>query len=138
MDWLKYNGDGSAALFMAGDPAELLGKNPMLVRRSIARLEGQPSRLKVKEMILWELEQLGLEHLHQWAFKSPTEFYKIVSSNADGEVVEEGKRGWKLVAPLALVMSAIGTPICLVIILKSLDDPAALGPRLAIGYLTMV
>tara|TARA_Y100000588_G_scaffold200202_1_gene213930 strand:- start:42 stop:206 length:165 start_codon:yes stop_codon:yes gene_type:complete len=53
MDRLKYNGNGSAALFMAGDPADLLGKSPMIVRHIMARLEGQPSRLTVKEMILW-------------------------------------------------------------------------------------
>ena len=31
----------------------------------------------MKEMILGELEQLGSEHLHQWALETPTDFYKI-------------------------------------------------------------
>ena len=60
------------------------------------------------------------------------------SSNAEGEVVEEGKRGWKLAAVLAMGMGATGTLIGLVIMLKSMDDPAALGPGFAIANLTTI
>ena len=35
--------------------------------------------MTVKGMILGELEQLGSEHLHQWALENPTEFYKIAA-----------------------------------------------------------
>ena len=49
--------------------------------RSGGRPKGSRNRLTVtvKEMILGELEQLGPEHLHQWALENPTQFYKIAA-----------------------------------------------------------
>ena len=60
------------------------------------------------------------------------------SSNSSSEVVEEGKRGWKLAAALALGMGVTGTLIGLIIMLKNLDDPAALGPSMAIANLPTI
>ena len=47
-----------------------------------------------------------------------------------------GARGWELCGIYALIAGAIGTLIGLVIMLKNMDDPAAIGPGMALSMLT--
>ena len=47
-------------------------------------------------------------------------------------------RDWKLAAAYLLASGVIGTLIGLVIMLKNMDDPAALGPGMAIAVLTIL
>lgn len=65
----------------------------------------------------------------------PSMVKMFFSGNAEADVVQEGTRGWKLAAVFALVMGSIGTLIGLVIMLKNMDDPAAIGPGVAIANL---
>jgi flagellar motor component MotA len=60
------------------------------------------------------------------------------SGDTEADVVQEGIRGWKLAAVFALIMGSIGTLIGLVIMLKNMDDPAAIGPGFAIANLTSI
>jgi flagellar motor component MotA len=58
------------------------------------------------------------------------------SEDAGTEAKQEGIRGWKLAAAFGLAMGSAGTLIGLVIMLKNMDDPAAIGPGFAIANLT--
>ena len=50
----------------------------------------------------------------------------------------QAARDWKLAAAYLLASGVIGTLIGLVIMLKNMDDPAALGPGMAIAVLTIL
>ena len=63
---------------------------------------------------------------------------KVFFSDAEPDQVREGISGWKLAAVFALVMGSVGTLIGLVIMLKNMDDPAAIGPGFAIANLTSI
>ena len=52
--------------------------------------------MTVKEMILGELEQLGPEHLHQWALENPSEFYKIAARLIPAAKEISGREGGPL------------------------------------------
>ena len=60
------------------------------------------------------------------------------SDHTEAEVAQEGIRGWKLAAAFGLIMGSAGTLIGLVIMLKNMDDPAAIGPGFAIANLTSI
>ena len=68
----------------------------------------------------------------------PSMLKVFFSSDADAEQLKEGIRGWKLAAAFAMAMGAAGTLIGLVIMLKNMDDPAAIGPGFAIANLTTI
>lgn len=50
----------------------------------------------------------------------------------------QAARDWKLAAAYLLASGVIGTLIGLVIMLKNMDDPAAIGPGMAIAVLTIL
>ena len=63
-------------------------------------------------------------------------FKGVFSSAATTEERRTGARGWELCGIYALIAGAIGTLIGLVIMLKNMDDPAAIGPGMALSMLT--
>jgi chemotaxis protein MotA len=65
-------------------------------------------------------------------------FSAVFSGSASREQLSSAARTWELTGAFALAMGAIGTIIGLVIMLKNMDDPAAIGPGMAIGILTLL
>ena len=63
-------------------------------------------------------------------------FKGVFSSAATAEERRAGARGWELCGIYALIAGAIGTLIGLVTMLKNMDDPAAIGPGVALGMLS--
>ena len=63
-------------------------------------------------------------------------FKGVFASDATADELRAGARGWEFFGIYALVAGAIGTLIGLVIMLKNMDDPAAIGPGMALGLLT--
>ena len=66
----------------------------------------------------------------------PTMFKTIFSGTATVEELQAGVKGWKMASAYSLASGGIGTIIGLVIMLKYMDDPAAIGPGIAIALLT--
>lgn len=65
----------------------------------------------------------------------PAMLKSLVSAELGAET-QEAVRGWKLAAGFSLILGSSGTLIGLVIMLKHMDDPAAIGPGFAIANLT--
>ena len=64
-------------------------------------------------------------------------FRAVFAGEASKEQLSDAARAWELTGAFALAMGAIGTIIGLVIMLKNMDDPAAIGPGMAIALLTL-
>lgn len=65
-------------------------------------------------------------------------FRAVFSSSASRDDLLAAARAWQLAGAFALAMGAIGTVIGLVIMLKSMDDPAAVGPGMAVAIVTIL
>jgi len=63
-------------------------------------------------------------------------FKTFFSGSVTPEDVQAGSRAWMLAGVYSLVTGAIGTLIGLIIMLKNMDDPAAIGPGMALGLMT--
>ena len=66
----------------------------------------------------------------------PSMLKAFASANLGEEVKQQAIRGWKFAAGFSLALGASATFIGLVIMLKNMDDPAAIGPGFAIANLT--
>ncbi len=64
-------------------------------------------------------------------------FGAVFSADAEPAQLHAAARAWELTGAFALSFGAIGTIIGLVIMLKHMDDPSAIGPGMAIGLLTL-
>lgn len=64
-------------------------------------------------------------------------FSAVFSGNATSEQLLNAADAWRLAAIFALALGGIGTIIGLVIMLANMEDPAAIGPGMAIGLLTI-
>ena len=62
-------------------------------------------------------------------------FRAVFSSAATRDDLLAAAGAWKLAGAFALAMGAIGLVIGLVIMLKNMDDPAAIGPGMAVAIL---
>lgn len=65
-------------------------------------------------------------------------FSAVFSADATADQLTAAARAWRLAGVYALASGAMGTIIGLVIMLKNMDDPAAIGPGMAIGILTIL
>ena len=63
-------------------------------------------------------------------------FKGAFTNNATGDELRAGARGWEFLGIYALVAGAMGTLIVMVLMLAYMDDPAAIGPAMAICLLT--
>lgn len=66
----------------------------------------------------------------------PTMFKSVFSSAASEEEIRAGIRAWKMARFYSLGAGIIGGLIGLIIMFKSMDDPAAIGPGMAIALLS--
>ena len=64
----------------------------------------------------------------------PTMLKAVFSSAASIEELQEGVKGWQLAGAYSLASGGIGTLIGLVLMLKNMSDPAAIGPAMAIAF----
>ncbi|MEC8932273.1 MAG: MotA/TolQ/ExbB proton channel family protein [Candidatus Latescibacterota bacterium] len=64
-------------------------------------------------------------------------FGAVFSADATSEQLTAAADAWEHTGIYAQAMGGIGTIIGLVIILKNMDDPAALGPGMAVALLTV-
>ncbi len=62
----------------------------------------------------------------------------LFSNSAAPEEKQAANRAWTLTGVYSLMVGAIGTLVGLVIMLKNMDDPAAVGPGMAIALLTQL
>ena len=67
-----------------------------------------------------------------------TMFKVLFSNDVTPEEVQAGSRAWTLTGVYSLTVGAIGTIVGLVIMLNNMDDPAAIGPGMAIALLTQL
>ncbi|MFC1525193.1 MotA/TolQ/ExbB proton channel family protein [Candidatus Latescibacterota bacterium] len=65
-------------------------------------------------------------------------FTSVFSGDATADQLLAGAKAWRLAAVYAMASGAMGTIIGLVIMLKNMDDPNAIGPGFAIGILTIL
>ena len=67
----------------------------------------------------------------------PNMFGAVFSGGAGADDLRSAARAWELTGAFSLAMGAIGTFIGLIIMLKNMDDPDAIGPGMAIALLTV-
>ena len=65
----------------------------------------------------------------------PAMFKAAFSGSASDAVVRTGAYGWRMTRTYSLTSAAIGALIGLIIMLKNMDDPAKIGPGMAMVIL---
>jgi len=72
-----------------------------------------------------------------WAGASIGSMFKAVfSGNATLEELQTGVQGWRLARVFTIAAGVMGTLIGYTLMLKEMDDPAAIGPGMAMALLT--
>jgi len=72
-----------------------------------------------------------------WAGASIGSMFKAVfSGNATLEELQAGVNGWRLARVFTIAAGVMGTVIGLILMLHKMDDPAAIGPAMAVAMLT--
>jgi len=61
-----------------------------------------------------------------------------ISGDATPDELREGAKGWQMASWYVLGAGFMGILIGGLVMLKNLDDPAAIGPGISIGMLTLV
>ena len=79
----------------------------------------------------------GLSMLLLGGHSIPTMFRAVFSGEASIDELRKAARAWKMVRWYLVAAGFLGTMIGAIIMLKNVDDPAAIGPGAAIGLLTV-